>query len=232
MKIAFVVYPDFTALDLIGPYEVISRWPGADVRFLASSLAPVRADMGLTVIPTDTPATLPDPDLIVVPGSGNPLAVLDDAALIAWLRSAAPGCSWTASVCTGASLYAAAGVLRGSTTTHWAFRDVVRAYGVAVAPERVVWSGRHISGAGVSAGIDMALALTERVHGRGLAEALQLTLEYDPQPPFDAGSPAKADARTVRRARRILLGDRPLRRVAQFSRRTAALRLRRLRAAI
>src|SRR6185312_7091543 len=143
MKIAFVVYPDFTALDLIGPYEVISRWPGAEVRFLASSLAPVRADMGLTVIPTDTPATLPDPDLIVVPGSGNPLPVLDDAALLAWLRSAAAGCSWTASVCTGASLYAAAGVLRGSTTTHWAFRDVVRAYGVAVAPERVVWSGRH-----------------------------------------------------------------------------------------
>ena len=100
MKTAFVVYPDFTALDLIGPYEVISRWPDADVRFLATSLEPVRCDRGLTVIPTDTPATLPDPELIVVPGSEKPVSVLSDEVLIDWLRRAAPGCKWTASTCT------------------------------------------------------------------------------------------------------------------------------------
>jgi putative intracellular protease/amidase len=111
MKVAYVVYPDFTALDLVGPYEVISRWPDVEVPFLASSSGAVRTDRGLTVLPTDTPETLPDPDLIVVPGSGNPLPVLKDEPLLAWLSKAAPGCQWTVSVCTGASLYAAAGLL-------------------------------------------------------------------------------------------------------------------------
>jgi transcriptional regulator GlxA family with amidase domain len=215
MKIAYVVYPDFTALDVVGPYEVISRWPGADTHFLASSAGPVRTDCGLTVIPTDTPESLRDPDLIVAPGSGNPMPVLDDRVLIDWLRAAAPGCQWTASVCTGASLYAAAELLEGKkTATHWAFRDVVRAYGVEVVEERVVWQGNHISCAGVSAGIDMALALTERVHGRDLAEALQLVIEYDPQPPFDTGSLEKADGATKRRAMDVLTGGQSRMKVA------------------
>jgi transcriptional regulator GlxA family with amidase domain len=229
VKIAYVLYPDFTALDLVGPYEVISRWPGADVHFLASSLEPVRCDCGLTVIPTDTPESLADPDLIVVPGSGNPVPVLDDHVLIEWLRAAAPGCQWTASVCTGAGLYAAAGLLEGKkTTTHWGFRDNLRAMGVEVVADRVVWQGNHISGAGVSAGIDMALALTERVHGRKLAESLQLAIEYDPQPPFDSGSPTKADASTLRLALRILLGDRPFQAAARLNRHSAAARFRRV----
>jgi cyclohexyl-isocyanide hydratase len=206
VKIAYVLYPDFTALDLIGPYEVISRWPDAEVHFLASSPGPVRTDCGLTVVPTDTPETLLDPDLIVVPGSGNPLPVLDDRALIDWLRRAAPGCEWTASVCTGAGLYAAAGLLEDKkTSTHWGFRDVVRAYGVEVVEDRVVWQGSHISCAGVSAGIDMALTLTERIHGRELAEALQLVIEYDPEPPFDSGSLKKAGPATERRAMEVLI---------------------------
>jgi transcriptional regulator GlxA family with amidase domain len=210
VKIAYVVYPDFTALDLVGPYEVISRWPDAEVRFLAGSADPVRADCGLTVVPTDTPQTLPDPDLIVVPGSGNPLPVLDDDVLIDWLRAAAPGCRWTSSVCTGAALYAAAGLIEGkSTTTHWGFSDVIRAYGVEVVHDRVVWQGNHISAAGVSAGIDMALSLTERVHGPELAKALQLVIEYDPQPPFDSGTPVKADADTRRLAMSVLMAGQP-----------------------
>jgi transcriptional regulator GlxA family with amidase domain len=230
MKIAYVLYPDFTALDLVGPYEVISRWPGAEVHFVARSLDPVRCDCGLTVVPTDTPESLRDPDLIVVPGSGNPVPVLDDQILIDWLRSAAPGCQWTASVCTGAGLYAAAGLLEGKkTTTHWAFRDNLRAMGVEVVGDRVVWEGNHISGAGVSAGIDMALALTERVHGRELAESLQLAIEYDPQPPLDSGSPTKADASTLRLALRILLGDRPLQAAARINRHSAAARFARAR---
>jgi transcriptional regulator GlxA family with amidase domain len=233
VRIAYVLYPDFTGLDLVGPYEVISRWPDAEVRFLARSLEPVRADVGLTVIPTDTPESLPDPDLIVVPGSGNPVPVLDDHVLIDWLRAAAPGCQWTASVCTGAGLYAAAGLLEGKkTTTHWAFRDNLRAMGVDVVADRVVWQGNHISGAGVSAGIDMALALTDRVHGRKLAESLQLTIEYDPQPPFDNGSPDKADASTLRLALRILLGDRPFEAAARYNRHSAAARFSRARRAL
>ncbi|HEY6730511.1 MAG TPA: DJ-1/PfpI family protein [Solirubrobacterales bacterium] len=233
MKIAYVLYPDFTALDLVGPYEVISRWPDADVHFLADSLDPVRCDCGLTVIPTDTPETLPDPDLIVVPGSGNPVPVLGNQVLIDWLRAAAPGCQWTASVCTGAGLYAAAGLLEGKkTTTHWGFRDNLRAMGVEVVADRVVWEGNHISGAGVSAGIDMALALTERVHGRELTESLQLAIEYDPQPPFDSGSPTKADASTLRLALRVLLGDRPVQMATRLNRHSVGARLSRARRAL
>ena len=233
MKIAFVIYPDFTGLDLVGPYEVMSRWPGADVRFLASSPEPVRADSSLTVLPTDTPDTLPDPDVIMVPGSGNPLPVMDDGVLVEWLRGSAPECEWTASVCTGAGLYAAAGLLDGKqTTTHWGFRDNLKAMGVEVVPDRVVWQGTHISGAGVSAGIDMALSLTERVHGRELAEALQLVIEYDPQPPFDSGSLEKASPETFRRARRVLLGDRPVQAVTQMGRHMLGARLGRARRAL
>jgi len=233
MKVAYVLYPDFTALDLVGPYEVISRWPEAEVHFLARSLDPVRCDVGLTVVPTDTPETLRDPALIVVPGSGNPVPVLSDDALVDWLRSAAPGCQWTASVCTGAGLYAAAGLLEGKkTTTHWGFRDNLRAMGVEVVGDRVVWEGNHISGAGVSAGIDMALALTDRVHGRKLAESLQLIIEYDPQPPFDSGSPVKADASTLRLAFRLLLGDRPFQMAARVNGHAATERLGRARRAL
>ncbi len=206
MRIAYVVYPEFTALDLVGPYDVISRWPDAEIHFVASAAGPVRTDCGLTVLPTDTTESFTDPDLIVVPGSGNPLPVLGDQVLIDWLEATAPQCDWTASVCTGASLYAAAGLLKGKkTSTHWAFRDVVRAYGADVVAERVVWKGNHISCAGVSAGIDMALVLTERVHGRDLAKALQLLIEYDPEPPLDSGSLEKADPATKRLAMKVLM---------------------------
>jgi transcriptional regulator GlxA family with amidase domain len=150
---------------------------------------------------------------------------------VEWLRAAAPNCAWTASVCTGAGLYAAAGLLKGrSTTTHWGFRDYLKMLGVAVVPDRVVWEGTHVSAAGVSAGIDMALSLTERVHGRDLAEALQLIIEYDPEPPFDSGSPEKATPRIRRLARRVMLGDQPVRAATRFGRELVRARLRRGRA--
>jgi putative intracellular protease/amidase len=159
--------------------------------------------------------------------------VLSDEVLIDWLRTAAPNCQWTASVCTGAGLYAAAGLLEGKkTTTHWGSRDNLKAMGVEVVGDRVVWEGNHISGAGVSAGIDMALALTERVHGRKLAESLQLAIEYDPQPPFGTGSPDNADASTLRLALRVLLGDRPFQMAARISRHGAAARFSRARRAL
>jgi FtsP/CotA-like multicopper oxidase with cupredoxin domain len=159
--------------------------------------------------------------------------VMSDEVLLDWLRAAAPGCRWTASVCTGAGLYAAAGLLEGKwTTTHWGFRDNIRALGVEVVADRVVWQGNHVSGAGVSAGIDMALSLTERVHGRELAESLQLVIEYDPQPPFDSGSPTRADASTLRLALRALLGDRPLRMAAGMNGQAVAARFGRARRAL
>ena len=220
MKIAYVLYDGFTALDLIGPYEVISRWPDAEIHFLATKTGPVRTDLGLELLPTDTPHTLRDPDVIVIPGAGNPLDGLGDDELLQWVRDVAPGATWLASACTGAGVYAAAGLLEGhQATTHWGFRENLRAMGVDVVSDRVVFDGRFVTGAGVSAGIDMALALTAEVHGEELARTLQLAIEYDPQPPFDEGSPDKASASTLRLATRMLLGDTPLATASGYGRR-------------
>jgi transcriptional regulator GlxA family with amidase domain len=205
MKIAFVLYDQFTALDLVGPYEVIARWPGAEVHFIASGPDPVRADAGLVVSPTGTLDSLSAPDLVLVPGSGNPMPALNDKALLAWVRHVSQHATWMASVCTGASIYAAAGILTGRrATTHWAFRDVLASMGVNVCPGRVIFDEPFVSGAGVSGGIDMALALTGRVHGPATAAAIQLVIEYDPQPPYDAGSPYKASDQVRRAADKIL----------------------------
>lgn len=201
MKIAFVLYERFTALDIVGPYEVLAYWPGADVRFVATETGPVRADSGLIVSPTDTPDSLPDPDLVVAGGSSRPLGPLSDDGLLAWVRSASGSATWMASVCTGAAIYAAAGIMGGRrATTHWLFRDALAEMGVEVSDERVVFDEPFVSGAGVSAGVDMALALTERVHGAQAARVVQLAIEYDPQPPFDAGSPEKAGQEVVEEA--------------------------------
>lgn len=230
MKIAYVVYPEFTALDLIGPYEVISLWPDVELHWVATTRDPVKTDHGLAVVPTATPADLPDPDVVVIPGSSEPLGVLGDEALLDWVRQVAPQAQWLASACTGAAVYGAAGVLRGRrATTHWAFRENLGAMGVDVVADRVVFDPPFVTGAGVSAGIDMALALTARVHGERLAKAIQLGIEYDPQPPFDAGAPEKADASTLRLAMRLLLGDAPLRTAMATGSRLVGDRLRGLR---
>lgn len=206
MRTAFVVYPGFTALDVVGPYEVLGHWPGATVHFLAASTEPVRADIGLTVVPNATPETLPDPELILVGGAANPMPLMQDQVLIDWIKEAAPRARWVTSVCTGAGLLAAAGLLEGRrTTTHYAFRGALEEMGVDVVADRVVIDEPFASGAGVSAGIDLALALTARVHGDEVAKALQLVIEYDPEPPFDSGSPEKADPDTVSFAFRMLV---------------------------
>jgi putative intracellular protease/amidase len=187
MKIAFVLYPGFTALDLVGPYDVISRWPDADVHFLAASLDPVRTDRGLTVLPTATPATLTDPDMIVVPGSETPLPLLEDRPLIDWIRAAAPGCRWTVSVCTGAGLYAAAGLLEEKrTTTHWGFRDNLRAIGIEVVDDRVVFDGTHVSGAFRSAAALNAQAMRAQL---GYAPARRLISPRRRAGPARPGAP-------------------------------------------
>jgi transcriptional regulator GlxA family with amidase domain len=232
MKIAYVLYEDFTALDLIGPYEVISAWPDVELHWVATGDGPIRSDRGLAVLPTARPADLPDPDVVVIPGSSKPLGPLEDEVLLRWVRDVAPGATWLASACTGSGVYGAAGVLTGRrATTHWGFRENLKAMGVEVVADRVVFDGPFVTGAGVSAGIDMALALTARVHGEELAKAIQLAIEYDPQPPFDEGSPDKASASTLRLASRMLLGDAPLRTMAGYSRRMMGDRVRRLRGA-
>lgn len=231
MKIAYVLYEDFTALDLIGPYEVISGWPDVDLHWLATTTEPIHSDRGLTVLPTHTPATLPDPDVVVIPGSSRPLGPLGDEALLDWVRQVEPGAKWMASACTGAAVYGAAGLLNGrKATTHWGFRENLRAMGVDVVPDRVVFDGKFVTGAGVSAGIDMALSLTAREHGDEIAKAIQLAIEYDPEPPFASGSPDKASGSTMRLAMKMLLGDTPVSTAAGYTKRLVGDRVARLRA--
>ncbi len=208
MQIAVVLYPSVTALDFVGPVEVLSQWPGATVHYLASTPDPLRTDTGLPLTPTGTFGDVPAPDVLLVPGSSRPLTPLGDPVLVDWVRQAATTARWTTSVCTGAGVLALADVLQGrEATTHWAFREALAAMGkgVTVVPERVVFAGSVVTAAGVSAGIDMALALTARELGRPAAQAIQLAIEYDPQPPFPGGSLERADAETVATARAGLL---------------------------
>jgi transcriptional regulator GlxA family with amidase domain len=193
IDVAFLLYDNFTSLDVIGPWEVISQWPDTTARFVAMEDRPVTADTGLTVVPTATTATVTAPDIVVVGGSSRPFDPLEDQALLDWVKGASASATWMASVCTGAGIYATAGLLGGRrATTHWAFRPFLASMGVEVSTNRVVIDGPFISSAGVSAGIDMALTLTGIVHGDDAARQIQLILEYDPRPPYDAGSPEGA----------------------------------------
>jgi transcriptional regulator GlxA family with amidase domain len=199
MNIAIVLYDRFTALDAIGPYEVLSRLPGARVTFLAAEAGPVRTDNGmLTVEAERSLGELTDPEIVLVPGGPGEVAARAGAETLEWLRRADATSTWTTSVCTGSLILAAAGLLDGvRATTHWLAMSELEALGAHPVAERVVFEGKLVTAAGVSAGIDMALTLAERISGREVAQAIQLGIEYDPQPPFDAGSPEKAPAEIV-----------------------------------
>jgi putative intracellular protease/amidase len=207
MDIAILIYERFTALDAVGPYEVLSRLPGARVTFVAEHARvgglPVSTDTGqLALLADATLDQLAHPEIVVVPGGPGQSALMDDGPVHAWLRAADATSDWTASVCTGSLILGAAGLLAGKrATSNWQALDELRALGVEVVPERVVFDGKIVTSAGVSAGIDMALALAARVAGEQVAQAIQLGIEYDPQPPFDAGSPAKAPAEIVEAVR-------------------------------
>ena len=191
MKLAFVLYPDMTALDLVGPYEVLTQWPGAEASFVASRKGDITADNGLPLRATASLDEVRDPDIVVIGGTGKVDQALADAALVDWLRGVRP--KWMTSVCTGAAFLAAAGWLDGKpATTHWAWRERLAEMGAIPVPDRVVVDAPVITAAGVSAGIDMALRLTALELGDDIAKAIQLGIEYDPEPPFDAGSPEKA----------------------------------------
>ncbi|MCW2968400.1 MAG: glutamine amidotransferase [Solirubrobacteraceae bacterium] len=204
MQIAIPIYERFTALDAIGPYEVLSRLPGAAVTFVASRPGLIRTDNDMLGVQADAAlADLPAPDVVVVPGGFGSRALLQDEELLDWLRAAHETSTWTASVCTGSLLLAAAGLLDGlEATTHWAARDTLERLGARYVERRVVEQGKIVMGAGVSAGIDMALTLAAKIAGDEVAQAIQLYIEYDPQPPFDSGSPAKAPASVLELARR------------------------------
>ncbi len=192
MKIAFVLYPGFTALDLIGPFQVLASIPGHDAVFVAAELGPIADDTGrCPLTATTTFAEMAAPDVVIVGGSS--IEHQPQANAVDWLRAVHPDTAWTVSVCTGSTYLAAAGIITGrEATCHWARADQLERLGARYVPTRVVRDGKIITAAGVSAGIDMALGLVDQLHGRDMAEVMQLAIEYDPQPPFDAGSPATA----------------------------------------
>jgi putative intracellular protease/amidase len=203
MNIAIPIFDRITALDAVGPYEVLSRLPGAQIHFLAAAPGPYRTETGFLALTADGALDeLPDPEVIVVPGGYGTRPLMDDEAMLKWLRQAHETSTWTTSVCTGSLLLAAAGILDGlEATTHWSVLDVLADYGAKPVSRRVVEQGKVVTAAGVSSGIDMALTLAARIAGDDVAQAIQLGIEYDPQPPFDSGSVDKAPERIVELAR-------------------------------
>ena len=204
MTIALLLFDGMTALDAIGPLQVLAALPGADVFPVASAVGPKRTDAGVALLAEHAVAAVPRPDIIVVPGGMNMRPVMTDPAVIEWLTSAHATTTWTTSVCTGALVLGAAGLLRGlRATTHWAALGALRDFGAEPVGERMIRDGKVITGAGVSAGIDMALRLAALVAGESVAQTIQLMIEYDPAPPFRAGSPATAPAEAMARAMRL-----------------------------
>jgi putative intracellular protease/amidase len=199
MNIAIVIYDRFTALDAIGPYEVLSRLPDANVAFVAAEPGPVSTDNGmLTIIAERSLEQEQQPDVVLVPGGPGEVVQRAGGAVLDWLREVDRTSMWTTSVCTGSLILAAAGLLGGKrATSHWLAMDELCRLGADAVDERVVFDGKLVTAAGVSAGIDMALTLAARIAGDVVAQAIQLGIEYDPQPPFDAGSPHKAPAEVV-----------------------------------
>jgi transcriptional regulator GlxA family with amidase domain len=203
MEFAFVLYPRFTMLDVVGPFQVLGDLPEAEIRWVASSPGHVADHTGHAGLVASSLEDVPRPDVVVVPGGFGDTEL--DRDVVAWLRRVHETTTWTTSVCTGSIYLAAAGFLNGlDATTHWARRERLEQLGAHYVPERVVERGKIITAAGVSSGIDMGLVLVERMLGREHAELMQLAIEYDPQPHVDAGSPAKAPKEIVEVARTIL----------------------------
>jgi transcriptional regulator GlxA family with amidase domain len=199
MQIAIPVFERITPLDAIGPYEVLARLPDAEVHFVSVDGGPVQVDgNALQLLAEASLDELPRPDVLVVPGGYGTRPSVRDERLVEWLRAAHEHTTWTTSVCTGALLLGEAGILDGlEATTHWTQLEKLRDYGATPSRRRVVEQGKVITAAGVSAGIDMALLLAERLAGRTVAQAAQLYIEYDPEPPFDSGSVDKAPAEVM-----------------------------------
>ncbi len=213
-QIAIVLYPGFTALDFIGPYEVLRFLPDAEVRFLWHEPGPVTADSGVLVVgATHSFSETPSPDVLLVPGGMTTMEHARDEKLLEWVRQAHKTATWTASVCSGSIILGAAGLLKGRrATSHWMALPALKAFGaIPVGDERVVVEGGPrksiVTSAGVSAGIDLALWLAGQIAGADRAKVIQLSMEYDPQPPFDSGHMSKASAATKAAATALMSRD-------------------------
>jgi len=194
MDIAILLYDQFTATDCVGPYDVLQLMPDTTVTFVGAEARPYRTDMGqMAIIADKTMADIPNPDIVLIPGGIGTRPVTEDEAVLDWVRTANETAQYMVSVCTGSIVLGAAGLLDGLTaTTHWGAVEALENTGATYVAERFVDHGRVITAAGVSAGIDMALHLAAKIHGDDVAKAIQLAIEYDPQPPFDAGTRDKA----------------------------------------
>ncbi|MFY9931030.1 MAG: DJ-1/PfpI family protein [Streptosporangiaceae bacterium] len=214
MQIAILLFDRFTVLDAIGPYQVLSGLPSADVVFVAERPGPVTDEPGHLVLSARAAlADVPRPDVIVVPGGPGQRDQMLDGPVHRWLRDADQTSTWTTSVCTGSLILAAAGLLAGRrATSHWLAMDELGRLGATPVSDRVVVDGKYVTAAGVSSGIDMGLALAGQMAGDRVAQSIQLMIEYDPQPPYDAGSPDRAPADIVTtlrsRSRFLLTGGR------------------------
>ena len=199
MKIAIPIFDRVTALDAIGPYEVLSRLPGADLKFVGFEPGPVKTDNRMLSLMVETALEdFAEPDILVFPGGFGTRALMKDERMLDWVRHVHEGTQWTTSVCTGSLVLGAAGLLDGlEATTHWAAMGTLERLGAKPTGRRVVHQGKIVTAAGVSSGIDMALWLAGRVDGDTVAQAIQLGIEYDPQPPYDSGSPEKASPEVV-----------------------------------
>ncbi len=202
LHIGLLLFPRLTQLDMTGPYEVFSRVPGAKVHLAWKTTEPVRSDTGLTMLPTTSFADCPQLDVICVPGGPGVAALMEDEAVLHFLRTQATRARYVTSVCTGALVLGAAGLLRGKrATTHWASHDFLGALGAVPVDARVVRDGNIFTGGGVTAGIDFALTLAAELVSPEAAQAIQLQIEYAPAPPFNAGTPGTAPASVLHAAR-------------------------------
>lgn len=197
-RIGFLLFPNLTQLDLTGPYEVLSKLPGAKVHLVWKSLEPVKAVGGLSILPDTALAGCPQLDLVCVPGGPGMTELMVDEEVLAFLRGQAAGARYVTSVCTGSLVLGAAGLLRGRrAATHWMAMDMLAVLGAVPVSERVVVDGNLITGGGVTAGIDFGLKVAAEVAGEDVAKQIQLQIEYDPQPPFASGHPRTADPALV-----------------------------------
>ena len=193
ISVAFLLFPNVTQLDLTGPAQVLSRLGNVTLDLVWKSRDPVATDAGFAIQPTTTFADVPRADILCIPGGMGVTDVIADAKAMAWVRAAGAEAQWVTSVCTGSLILGAAGLLQGyRAATHWSWRDYLALFGAEMVPERVVIDRNRMSGGGVTAGIDFALTLVAAIRGEAFAKAVQLSLEYDPAPPFDAGTPEKA----------------------------------------
>lgn len=198
MKIGFLIFEGMTQLDFTGPLQVLGRAPDADVAIIAKTMDPVGTDGALRILPTHDLDTAPDLDLICVPGGFGITSVAKDPASIDFLKRQAAQAQYVTSVCTGALILGAAGLLNGKkATTHWAYHDLLPLFGAEPVSARVVRDGNLFTGGGVTAGIDFALTILAEIGSPDLARAVQLGLEYNPQPPFDSGHPDAAPPETL-----------------------------------